>query len=701
MIKIKRPILIIAIGYLIGIIYGLYFNISIAFTFGLIYILSHLICKIKKKILSKGINRYIKIFVNAKIILVFCISAIISNTYILYINSKYSKFYENIPNIINAQAVIISEREEKEYSYQYIIKIKEGRYKNKRFILSIKKDEKNILEYGDLIKLEGDYIAPQESRNYKGFNYREYLKTKKVFGIIKADNIKILEHKKTSEILIVTNNIRNSIISKSKQILPDKTSNLLIGILLGNKSEISKEVLEDFKTSNLSHILSVSGMHTSYIVLGITYILSRSKVSKRCIYIFTIIFLIFFMFITNFTASVIRACIMGILMIVAKIFYCKTDFATSISISLLLTLIFNPFLVNEIGLQLSYLGTIGIILFNQNIEEIFCKIKFNNKLSKILSVTVSAQIMIIPIMALKFNTFSLTFFISNTLVTPFLGIIMILGYLTIFASFISYNIAKLLAVILNFSLEGLINISHFTSKLPFSKILIKTPYTIAIIFIYFFILSCNYIFTFYYSNKALRLFQRKIMKSKNIIKILKFISIILILFFVFQLFNQIFFSNLKIYFIDVGQGDSTLIITPQNKKILIDGGEGNTSILLNYLLDRRIKTIDYIMISHFDSDHCNGLIEIIEELNVKNIIISKQAYQSEEYINIAKIINEKKINVIYAKQNRTIIIDKNVKMDILYPTEELDYEDLNNNSIVAKVSYYNFSILFTRRYRKI
>lgn len=153
-------------------------------------------------------------------------------------------------------------------------------------------------------------------------------------------------------------------------------------------------------------------------------------------------------------------------------------------------------------------------------------------------------------------------------------------------------------------------------------------------------------------------------------------------------------KELKIYFIDVGQGDSTLIVTPNLKTILVDGGE-EENILVNYLLDRRIKTIDYILISHFDSDHCNGLIDVIEKLKVKNILISEQAYYSDEYINIAKIINKKRINTIFVKQGDILKIDKNVEIKIIYPPKDLEYEDLNNNSIVAKLKYINFSMLFT------
>ena len=587
--------------------------------------------------------------------------------------------------------------QEKEYTDMYTIKIKSGKYKGKKFYLYVKKDEKEKLRYGDLIEINGEYNAPSTARNYKSFDYREYLKTKKIYGSIKvnSNNIKLIKNNDLNPILILSNKSRNYIVNKSKDLLSQETNSLLVGVLIGDKSEISEDIIESFKISNLSHMLSVSGAHTSYIILGITFILSKSKISKKWVYILTIFILILFLFITNFTASVTRACFMSIIVLSANLIYRKPDIWTSISISLLAILIFNPFAINEIGLQLSYLGTIGIVLFNKNIESFLNKVNLNNKISKLLSVTISAQIMIMPIMAYKFNTISLTFFISNIIASPFLGINIILGFITIFVSFISFNIAKMLAILLDLSLKILIFISEFTSKIPLSSILIKTPNIFTIIFIYELILIFNYIYSIYHSNLNLRLFQKYLLNKVNINKFLSISLILIIVFNIFSFFYSVIPKDLKIYFIDVGQGDSCLIITPNNKNILIDGGEGEPEVLLSYLLDRKIKTLDYIMISHFDSDHCNGLIEVIKNLKVRNILISKQAYFSYEYKTIANIINLKKIKVTFIKQGDTLNIDKNIKLNIFYPPEELEYEDLNNNSIVAKLTYNLFSILFT------
>ena len=145
---------------------------------------------------------------------------------------------------------------------------------------------------------------------------------------------------------------------------------------------ISEQIEESFKASNLTHMLSVSGSHTTYIIIGATYLFSKSKLAKRWTYIFTILILIFLMFITGFSSTVVRACLMSILMIGANLVYRKSDIVTNISLSLLILLLLNPFSITEIGLELSYLGTIGIVLLNKNIKDFLIKIKLNKKLQK-------------------------------------------------------------------------------------------------------------------------------------------------------------------------------------------------------------------------------------------------------------------------------------------------------------------------------
>ncbi len=654
MITIKRLICIASIGYILGIILRLYFS-SITFFIALVFII--LLIKKDKKII---------------ILLLF---VILSFIYVDILENEYNRI-EN--KQIEEKAVIISDIQEKEYKYIYEAKFLKN---NKKVLISIKKSQQiDKINYGDLIYLEGKLEIPKIATNYKGFDYRQYLKTKKIQGIVIADNVKILKAKYKNNLIYQMQKKIKAII---KEKLPSETGDLLLAILLGDKKDLSEQIQINFKNSNLSHMLAVSGAHVSYIIIGLTYITQNSIMGKRKARVFCIFFLIIFMAITNFTPSVTRACIMAILTLVSEILYKKADIYTNISISALIILLYNPYSLLDLGFQLSFGGTIGIVIFMRFIKKKQEEPKLLNYIKQMALVSICANIIIIPIIMNNFNTVSLTFLVSNILASPILAIIVIVGFSIIIISIISHSLSNLLVFWLNPILNLLIKISSFCSKLPFAKILVVTPYIFNILFYYTIIL-----YLVNYNNL------KQFIKKKTVI----LLSIILILSnFIFYILPQ----DLKIYFIDVGQGDSTLIVTPSKKTILIDGGGSESfdvgeKVLLPYLLDRRIRKIDYIMISHFDTDHCKGIFTVIENLKVKNIIISKQAEKSENYKKFKEIVANKKINIILVKAGDKIKIDKYIYFKILFPTEKLIMQNpLNNNSIVSQLNYKSFKMLFT------
>lgn len=147
----------------------------------------------------------------------------------------------------------------------------------------------------------------------------------------------------------------------------------------------------------------------------------------------------------------------------------------------------------------------------------------------------------------------------------------------------------------------------------------------------------------------------------------------------------------------LASGDSTLVITPKGRKILLDGGEADQNILIPYLLARKIKTLDYVIVSHFDSDHSGEIKEVLESLKVKNLVISRQIEKTEECEKVLQIANKKKVKIIFVEAGQRLNIEKNISFTILWPNEnEIIAENpLNNNSIVAKLSYGKFQMLFT------
>jgi len=528
-IKIKRPLLIILIGAIIGIIYGLYLKTSIAITIIILSLLLFLIQKNKSKAFYFLAKR-------RKLILIFLISIIISSLYIILKDHNYEKTYNKIPKNISTIATIVSEVKETEYYYSYEVKV-EG----KKFIMYVKKSNPEKLEYGMQIKLEAEYTKPQEARNYKGFSYKDYLKTKKIYGTFKATNITILKENAVNILLGYSNKIRNKIIKTAKEILPEETEGLIIGILIGENSGISDEITECFSKSSLSHIVAISGSHITYIIIGLSFILTKSKISKRGIYITTIIALVIFMFITRFSSSVVRACIMGIIMLFSNVAHRKLDVLNSIAISLIIILIDNPYAINDIGLQLSYLGTLGIILLNKPILN-FLEKYINKKIAEILSVTISAQIAVFPIIILNFNTISTVFIISNLIAVPLSGVITLFGYANIFIGMIFLEFGKILGIILNILTKILIWIAEITSKIPFSSLIVTTPNI--------FIIITYYLLLFVSIKKGKSLISK--IKSKQKLSIL-IMKIIIVAITILVIIGNIIPRNLNIHFIDVGQ----------------------------------------------------------------------------------------------------------------------------------------------------
>ena len=644
----KRPILIAVIGYIIGIIVGLYFEFSIV-PLNILVVAILLICrknknknlKLQKDNRAKGelkklsfriisfsfikrYFRYLKIFLNSKTILVIIIFSSISNSIVVYQNKNYEKIYNTLSELENLEVtgIVISNKEEKQYYNKYKI---QTRYKGMdlKFYISV---NKNLdLEYGDKINILGQYTRPEIQRNYKGFDYSEYLKQLKIYGTIKCKNVKIIEKGQANVLFELSNKISNDIKQNINKVMREDSS-ILIGLVLGDKSDLDEQMQDNFRNASLSHILAVSGMHVTYVIISINLIL-KNIIGKRKTYFASICVLIFYMFITNFSPSITRAGVMGIILLLSKIIHTKNDIWTSLALSLLVILIYNPFLINNIGLQLSYGGVIGIIAFNKDVLKILENIKINNKLYKyrvrpkiqkfidyiknVISVSISVQIVIFPIIIYRLNTFNPYFLISNLLINFIIGPMVMLGFLLIIVSYFNLEISQIISPFLDFFIQILLHISKI-SELKYSKIYLPTPSILEILGYWFVIFILIQIYKLY-SLKSLNKTQVRI---RNIIALIKYkirqniktFKQFLVIIVIIVLFIAFLPRNLKIYFIDVGQGDACLIVTSTRKTILIDGGgDMNFNVgkntLVPYILDRGFTKIDIVIVSHFDNDH--------------------------------------------------------------------------------------------------
>lgn len=588
------------------------------------------------------------------------------------------------------QATIESNAKEKQYTNSYNIKID-----GKKFIIYIKRDEPK-LEIGDKIKFKGKYQEPSKQRNEGGFDYSLYLKTKKIYGIYRAESIKKVGTDNSIQIAFKKkiSKIQQYIKDTFKKRLKKENTALITALLIGDKSNVDNNVIDNFRDASLSHILAISGAHFSYIIIMINCINKRLK-HKKIGNILSIIIILFFMELTGNTPSVVRAGIMSIMTILAELLHKKVDVWTSLAISLIIQIINNPYVIFDIGLILSYGGVIGILLFYNIIQK---KIKL-----KTISVTLSANLIIIPVMIYNYNTISLSFVISNICASIFLGPIIILGFISIIFKF------KIIFIILDILTKLLQNIVQICAKIPLSKIYIRTPTFISIVL--FYLLLAYLIKGKDIIKNECKIKSRKAKVLSKLANAKKIITILTLAIIISNLNLQTLSirinGNLLVNFVDVGQGDSTLIRI-DNKTLMIDSG-GTTdestgydigkNTILPYLLDKKITKLNYIMISHFDADHCQAFMYVLKNIKVENAIICKQTKDSQLYQEFQQICKKKKIKIIYVKNGDTIKIGnkKNkIILKILHPQKELITNNpLNNNAIVVKLIYNKFTMLFT------
>ena len=598
---------------------------------------------------------------------------------------------------------------EKEYYDKYEIKVlqcsKQNKLISKKLILYI--DYNRNLLPGDIIKIKGKFQKPTTSRNYKGFDYSNYLKQRKIYGTMFASDIQIINSK--IDYYSVIGKIR-FYFNEQIKLTYDKTSyTFLTGMLLGNTEEMPQQLEDYFKTSNLSHIIAISGSHLVYVIIVCKFILDRFLKNKKIKNYLLVLILFAFYALTGENVSCIRACIMSSMVLISSNLHRKSNFYLNCIISFIIIIILNPYNLFNIGMYLSYAGTIGIILFYR----LFCKIierKFKNRVIiyvlKIALVSISAQILIMPIMLYSFNNLSSNFVISNILVSFLVGPVLIVGYISIFISFL-FPKYKLIINIEKIVIKIIFFIAELCSKIPFSNVYVCTP-NLFWVFIYYFTIFALFVFYRYRKLYVLKLlisikfFKYEIKKILLNSYLKKIVYIVIIFGVISKLLNSNF--DLKIHFIDVGQGDCSFIITPAGKKLIIDAGEGEISgydygknVVVPYLLDKGINRIDYIIVSHCDSDHIGGIYYVLENLNVDKVIIGVQPEDSENLLKLISICKKEKIEIVTLKMGDKYRIDDDVILDVIWPSPEniIEENTLNNNSLVFKLIYNNHSILFT------
>lgn len=560
-------------------------------------------------------------------IIIFIITLLYTNYYPF--KSKYTKDDKEFIGIVTKYEV-------KEDKITIEIKAKE------KLLITYKYQDKefNNLSYGDKIKVKGTLITPSKNTNQNTFNYQKYLYYKKIYYLVEATSINKIANNHN---YLYT--IKNTLYQKIDKL---KSSNYIKTLLFCDNT-LSKEIKESYRINGISHLFSVSGMHINFFVSIIYLYLNKITYNKRIKYLITNIFIITYLILFP-SSSLLRSAVMSILYSINYLLKLKIKKIDILLLTLGVSLLINPFIIYDLGYIYSYTITFFLVLSSSTLKK-------KNKINKIIYISLLSFLVSIPITIYNSYEINIISILLNIILVPIISIIIL--PLTI----LTY-IFPILDSILYLFTNTLETISLFISKINITKIIFPKPSLLIIVLYYI-------IFLLSYQNK--KYFYLNI--------------ILLIIIYISPYLN----SNFEVVMFEVGEADCHLIKYPYNKNtILIDTGKNEYKIkneVIPYLKSIGIKKIDYLIITHGDEDHIGGSITLINNFQVKNVILNKGTFTDIEK-ELIKNLNKKKIPY-------QININKiNLSNHTIYLLNNTKYNNENDNSIITYFTYQKYKFLY-------
>ncbi|MCD6353741.1 MAG: DNA internalization-related competence protein ComEC/Rec2 [Proteobacteria bacterium] len=569
---------------------------------------------------------------------------------------------------------------------------------------------------GDRLSLIGKIRSIRNFNNPGGFNYRRYMAFKKIWGSTYALGKRIVILSRNSDPGI------NAIIEKTRtkiSDLIDKTGDgsqqdVLKALIVGDRTGIAKNIAAGFNRAGIGHVLAISGLHIGIIATAsfifFRWLLSYSKLflwnawTKKGAAILSLFPVILYGLISGMSPSTQRAVIMVTVFLMTFLFEKEQDPMNTLAIAAMIILVASPPSLFSISFQLSFIAVLSIIYGwslryagNKGMIKKAWHIRIMGRLFSFALVSFFAILGTLPIVMFYFNQISLVGIITNLLIVPIigfvvvpLGLISVLLYpLSIFGALICI---KASAGVLAYALS----IVHYIAGFPFAAIKTITPN--------FFEICCYYILAWAILN-----LKRAGLRRKAAVIVAVFVILAGSVDACYWAYNRFWRDDLRVTIIDVGQGSAALIELPEGRCFLIDGGgvsdnsifDVGARIVAPVLWRKKIKTIDTIVLSHPNADHLNGLLYIARHFNVKRLWCNSDSADINSYREFVEIIRKNRIETIAFKDMPRTYEINGARLEILHPpkdyidkTKNEKQRNLNNNSLVIKISFGSKSILF-------
>ena len=565
--------------------------------------------------------------------------------------------------------------------------------------------------YGDLLLVKGTLESPEELEE---FDFKAHLARQGVYSVIPSPKeIALMDARQKPGLMEGIYRFRTTMSQALDKVLPEPQCSLAKAMLLGQRGSLSPEIRNDFSQTGTSHLLAISGIHVS-IVAGIAlsagvWLFGRQRPTY---FLLALVVIWLYAVLTGMRPSAIRAAIMGSLWLYSDRIGRPHSAFTALMFAAAGMLAINPYLVSDVGFQLSFAAMAGLVFLTPIFQD-WGRNFFGNGVGDLpavarfvigsCAVTLGAILATLPLIAHYFGLISLMSLPATFFTLPAVPGVIITAAVVGLAGIFAPTIAGILGWITWLFTTYILAVIDLFAAIPFASIDIEVG-TSAVCTYYGMLVAVIWLpgngrkMIGIIGSMRVHLSALHGLVSRIPARwIIGPLSIIAILIWVAAL--TLPDNRLHIFVFDIGQGDS-ILICEGNREILIDGGP--SAIALSEQLGNRLpfwdRTIELVILTHPDSDHITGLVEVLQRYNVERVLTNGQGNDSDIYREWIKLIEKNEIEHTVARAGQQINMGEGALLTVLHPDKTVTEErtaELNNNSVVLRLTYGNFSFLLT------
>lgn len=557
------------------------------------------------------------------------------------------------------------------------------------------------LRYGRHIVLEGMIARPVGLKNPGLFDYANYLAIKDVYAVLRVNEggmVEATDEAAPNPVKSTAYRIRSWMRTALDTYFKEPYRGFIKATMIGERADLRYSLSSDFIKTGTIHAIAISGLNVGLIAGMFLALLAAVRVPQKVRLVLVAIAMVLYIFIAGASPPIVRAVIIYIVVVAGYCIDRQSDMLNSLALAAFGMLLANPKALYDPSFQLSFISIASMILFVPKINSMtgidaIERDSFTGKASYYIasgiSVSVAAWAGTWPVVAHYFNIVSPVSLLANLVVVPALFVLTAGSFLFLAAGAVSVAAAAVAAHTVTLISAALFTANHWFAAAPLAYFRVASPSVI--------------ITALYYAAIALMLVPAKIeFKRFTFRRVHAIIAILIIA-------NAIVWhrvasennSTMRITFLDVGQGDSALIELPGGRNILVDAGSGGDeeqfdsgrAVVAPYLWNRGIVRLDAIIVSHFHEDHLGGIIYMLENFKV-GAVLDSGAYcpKSDIYRRYRAVIKDRGIRHIAIREGDRIDFAHG-RIIVMNPEKRKDIVDGNENSVVLKVVYNNFSAL--------